>query len=35
MISLLPEEVIIAACQMACCGFAAFVALVAFVFSPR
>jgi hypothetical protein len=35
MISLLPEEVIRAACQMACCGFAAFTAVIAFLFTPR
>src|SRR5829696_2008665 len=35
MISLLPDEVIRAACQLACCGFAAFTAVVAFVFTPR
>jgi hypothetical protein len=35
MLSLLPEEVIRAACQMACYGFAAFTAVIAFLFTPR
>jgi len=35
MISLLPEDVVRAACQMACYGFAAFTAVVAFLFTPR
>ncbi len=35
MFSLLPDEVIRAACQMACYGFAAFTAMVAFLLTPR
>jgi hypothetical protein len=35
VISLLPEECIRAACQMACYGFAAFTAVIAFLFTPR
>jgi hypothetical protein len=35
MFSLLPEEVIRSACQMACYGFAAFTAVIAFLFTPR
>jgi hypothetical protein len=35
MISLLPEEVIRAACQMACYGFAALTAAITIVFTPR
>jgi hypothetical protein len=35
MISLLPEDAIRSAVQMACYGFAAFTAFVAFMFTPR
>lgn len=35
MISLLPEDVIRSAVQLACYGFAAFTAVVAFMFTPR
>jgi hypothetical protein len=35
MISLIPDEMIRAACQMACYGFAAFTAMVAYLFVPR
>jgi hypothetical protein len=35
MISLLPEDAVRAACQMACYGFAAFTAVIAFLFTPR
>jgi hypothetical protein len=35
MFSLLPEEIIRSACQMACYGFAAFTAVIAFLFTPR
>jgi hypothetical protein len=35
MFTLLPEELIIAACQMACYGFAAFTTAVTFLFMPR
>ena len=35
MINILPEEVIRSACQMACYGFAAFTAVIAYVFTQR
>jgi hypothetical protein len=35
MVNLLPEELVRAACQMACYGFAALTAAVAFLFTPR
>lgn len=35
MISLLPEDVIRSAIQLACYGFAAFTTVVAFTFMPR
>ena len=35
MITLLPEELIIAACQMACYGFAAFTTAFMYLFMPR
>jgi hypothetical protein len=35
MISLLPEDVVRSAIQLACYGFAAFTAAVAFVLTPR
>lgn len=35
MIGYFPEEVIRAACQMACYGFAAITAVVAYLFVPR
>jgi hypothetical protein len=35
MIGLLPEDAIRAACQMACYGFAAFTAVIAYLFTPR
>lgn len=35
MISLLPEDVVRSAVQLACYGFAAFTAVVAFLLTPR
>jgi hypothetical protein len=35
MISWLPDDVLRAACQMACYGFAALTAAVTFLFTPR
>jgi hypothetical protein len=35
MINILPEEVLRAACQLACYGFAAFTTVVAVLFTPR
>jgi len=35
MISLLPEDVVRSAVQLACYGFAAFTAVVAFLMTPR
>ena len=35
MLSLVPEELVRAAFQMACYGFAAFTAVVACLFTPR
>jgi hypothetical protein len=35
MLSLLPEDVVRSAVQLACYGFAAFTAIVAFMFTPR
>jgi hypothetical protein len=35
MLSLLPEDVVRSAVQLACYSFAAFTAIVAFMFTPR
>jgi hypothetical protein len=35
MIGLMPEELIQAALQLACCGLAAFTAVMTFLFAPR